>query len=75
MKLTQKDYDLIVFLTRLVYYDIPYPEGFKCIGELKMFNGLRLNVFDMERFQFLLCVKVPYMFQLSGKAGRECATF
>ena len=54
MKLTQKDYDLIVFLNRLVYYDIPYPESFKCIGELKMFNGLRLNIFDMERFQLVV---------------------
>ena len=54
MKLTQKDYDMTVFLTRLVYYDIPYPDDFRCIGELKMLNGLRLNIFEMERFQLVV---------------------
>lgn len=54
MELTQKDYDLMIFLARLVYYDIPYPDEFKCVGELEMFNGLRLNVFDFDKYQLIV---------------------
>ena len=56
MKITQQDYDTIVFLTRLVYYDLNYPEPFKCIKQIEIYSGLKLNIFDMDEYElFVIC--------------------
>lgn len=52
--LDQETYETIVFLTRCVYYDIPYPSiyGFK---ELKTgLLGLRLNLFETDEYYLLI---------------------
>ncbi len=52
--LDQETYETIVFLTRCVYYDIPYPAiyGFK---ELKTgLLGLRLNLFETDDYYLLI---------------------
>ena len=55
-KITQEDYDVIVFLTRLVYFDLEYPQPFKCDLEVKLGSGLKLNSFDMGEYQlFIIC--------------------
>lgn len=58
-KITQQDYDTILFLTRLTYYedvDDIYPEPFSKITTLKKFSGLRLNMFDMDDYTlFIIC--------------------
>ena len=58
-KITQQDYDTILFLTRLSYYDDVdeiYPEPFDKIVTVERFSGLRLNMFDMDEFTlFIIC--------------------
>ena len=55
-KITQEDYDVIVFLTRLVYYDLTYPQPFHCDLEIDLGSGLKLNSFDMGDYQlFIIC--------------------
>lgn len=58
-KITQQDYDTILFLTRLAYYegvDDIYPEPFDKISTVNKFSGLRLNMFDMDDYTlFIIC--------------------
>lgn len=56
---TQEDYDTILFLTRLSYYedvDDIYPEPFNKTMTVEKFSGLRLNMFDMDDYiLFIIC--------------------
>lgn len=58
-KITQQDYDTILFLTRLSYYedvDNIYPKPFDKIATVERFSGLRLNMFDMGDYMlFIIC--------------------
>ena len=55
-KITQQDYDVIVFLTRLVYYDLEYPEPFHCVDKIEIGKGLKINIFDMDEYSlFIIC--------------------
>ena len=54
MKITVEDYDIIVFLTRLVYYDLEYPECFNCTHSLSLISGLKLNRFDMGDYDLII---------------------
>jgi hypothetical protein len=59
VNITQEDYDTILFLTRLSYYedvDDIYPEPFDKIATVEKFSGLRLNMFDMDEYVlFIIC--------------------
>ena len=56
MKITQQDYDTIVFLTKLVYYDLEYPQPFHCEQKIEIGKGLKLNIFDMDEYKlFIIC--------------------
>ncbi len=59
MNITQEDYDTILFLTRLSYYDDVddiYPEPFNKIATVEKFSGLRLNMFEMDNYTlFIIC--------------------
>ena len=56
MRISTEDYDIILFLTRLSYYDIPYPEVFKCVAQYEVLSGLRLTMFDMDEYLlFIFC--------------------
>lgn len=58
-KITQQDYDTILFLTRLTYYedvDDIYPKPFSNMATFEKMNGLRLNMFDMDDYiLFIIC--------------------
>lgn len=57
--ITQEDYDTVLFLTRLSYYedvDNIYPEPFNKIATVEKITGLRVNVFDMDEYNlFIIC--------------------
>ena len=56
MKITREDYDTIVFLTRLVYYELEYPQPFICLKQIDLLTGLKLNIFDMEEYDlYVIC--------------------
>lgn len=55
-KLTQEDYDVIVFLTKLVYLDLEFPKPFERKERIENITGLRIDVFDMEDYElFIMC--------------------
>ena len=56
MKITKEEYETIIFLTRLVYYDLDYPDMFNCLKQIDLLSGLRLNIFDMGEYDlYVLC--------------------
>ena len=57
MKITQEDYDTILFLVRAVYSNIAYPKPFKCVAQISLDNdGLKMNIFDMGEYDlFVFC--------------------
>lgn len=56
MKITNYDYDMIVFLTRLVYYDLEYPQPYRCLEQIDLLSGLKLNMFDMGEYDlYVIC--------------------
>ena len=55
-KLTQEDYDVIVFLTKLVYLDLKFPEPFERKERIDKITGLRIDIFDMGEYElFIMC--------------------
>lgn len=56
MLLHQEDYDTIVFLTKLVYYDVDgiYPKPFDKVKTVEKFSGLRMNIFDMDDYNLVV---------------------
>ena len=55
-KITQEDYDVIVFLTKLVYLDLEFPEPFERKERIEKITGLRIDVFDMGDYElFIMC--------------------
>lgn len=55
-KLTQEDYDVIVFLTKLVYLDLKFPEPFERKERIDKITGLRIDIFDMGDYElFIMC--------------------
>jgi hypothetical protein len=54
MNIKVEDYDVIVFLTRLVYYDLEYPDCFNCTHSLSLRSGLKLNKFDMDDYDLVV---------------------
>lgn len=55
-KLTQEDYDVIVFLTKLVYLDLEFPKPFERKERIEKITGLRIDVFDMGDYElFIMC--------------------
>lgn len=56
MKITREDYDTIVFLTKLVYYELEYPQPFICLEQIDLLTGLKLNIFDMGEYDlYVIC--------------------
>ena len=59
MKITQDIYDIAIFLSRCVYYEIEgvYPKPYdKCLTFEVKYTGLKMNVFDMEEYYIaVLC--------------------
>ena len=56
MKITQEDYDVIVFLTKLVYLDLKFPEPFERKERIEKITGLRIDIFDMGDYElFIMC--------------------
>lgn len=55
-KITQEDYDVIVFLTKLVYLDLKFPEPFERKERIEKITGLRIDIFDMGDYElFIMC--------------------
>ena len=55
-KITQEDYDVIVFLTKLVYSDLKFPEPFERKERIDKITGLRIDIFDMGEYElFIMC--------------------
>ena len=55
-KITQEDYDVIVFLTKLVYSDLKFPEPFERKERIDKITGLRIDIFDMGDYElFIMC--------------------
>ena len=55
-KITQEDYDVIVFLTKLVYLDLNFPEPFERKERIEKITGLRIDIFDMGDYElFIMC--------------------
>ena len=55
-KITQEDYDVIVFLTKLVYLDLKFPEPFERKERIDKITGLRIDIFDMGEYElFIMC--------------------
>ena len=55
-KITQEDYDVIVFLTKLVYLDLEFPEPFERKERIEKITGLRIDIFDMGDYElFIMC--------------------
>jgi hypothetical protein len=55
-KITQEDYDVIVFLTKLVYLDLKFPEPFERKERIEKITGLRIDIFDMGEYElFIMC--------------------
>ena len=55
-KITQEDYDVIVFLTKLVYLDLNFPEPFERKERIDKITGLRIDIFDMGEYElFIMC--------------------
>lgn len=55
-KITQEDYDVIVFLTKLVYFDLKFPEPFVQKERIESITGLRIDMFDMGEYDlFVMC--------------------
>lgn len=55
--LTQQDYDTILFLTRLSYYedvDDLYPEPFSKVATVTRLSGLRFNVFEFDEYVLVI---------------------
>ena len=59
MKITQDIYDIAIFLSRCVYYEIEgvYPKPYdKCLTFEVKYTGLKMNVFNMEDYYIaVLC--------------------
>ena len=56
MKITQEDYDVIVFLTKLVYLDLEFPKPFERKERIEKITGLRIDIFDMGDYElFIMC--------------------
>lgn len=56
-KLTQQDYDTILFLTRLSYHedmDDLYPEPFNKVATVTRLSGLRFNVFEFDEYVLVI---------------------
>ena len=55
-KITQEDYDVIVFLTKLVYLDLEFPKPFERKERIEKITGLRIDIFDMGDYElFIMC--------------------
>ena len=55
-KVTQQDYDVIVFLTKLVYLDLEFPDVFNHKERINKITGLRIDIFDMGDYDlFIIC--------------------
>ena len=54
--ITQQDYDVIVFLTKLVYLDLEFPKPFERKERIEKITGLRIDIFDMGDYElFIMC--------------------
>ena len=54
LQITQEQYENIVFLTRCVYYDLPYPTMLGYQQSASLLTGLRINVFDTPSHTFVV---------------------
>ena len=55
MELTQDKYEEIVFLTRCVYFDLPYPVSIFGYQQSHMLlSGLRMNLFALEDYNLVI---------------------
>ena len=55
MELTQDQYEEIVFLTRCVYYDLPYPVSlFGYQQSHVLLSGLRMNLFNLKDYNLVI---------------------
>lgn len=55
-RLSQEDYDNIVFLTKLVYLDLEFPKPYIHKERVEVGTGLRMDVFDMGQYElFVMC--------------------
>lgn len=52
--LTQHEYEHIVFMTRCVYYDLPYPTSSGLKKSIELFNGLKMNIFELELYTLVI---------------------
>lgn len=55
IKITQDQYEEIIFLTRCVYYDLPYPISlFNYKQSVSLITGLRMNIFEMNDYNLVV---------------------
>lgn len=56
VELNQEQYEQVVFLTKCVYHDLPWPSSYGLVHEVELFSGLRFNVFDFpDHMLIVIC--------------------